>query len=923
MRSPARLLARLRHFWLDVRHRDHVEHALDAELASYVELLADEKRRAGLSAHDALRAARAEAGDVERVKEHVRAARVDRWLYTALPDLRHAGRTLRRAPGFALIAVATLALGVGGTAGIFAVADAALLRPPAGVREPDRLISLLRDERGDTYRNFSHPDFVDLRDAARALEGLTAYRMAMLSVGGERDGGERDGAAERVRGAVVSGSYFGVLGARLALGRPLGAGDDRPDAPPAVVLSDAFWRRAFGADPAVLGATLTLNGQTFAVVGVTEPGFVGVAGGEPAHVWVPLSQFRLTMPYLGDAVLADRSAGWLALVGRLRDGASAASAAAELRNAARRLADAYPVTNAGRTVQVLEGAGLYPDDRAEVGDVLGILGGAVALLLAVTCVNVAGLLLVRSAARTREIAARLALGATRTRLARLVLAEGLVIGALAVVPAVVIAWGVARVATALQPASSLLASLQVAPDARVLGAALLLAIATGALVALVPAVRVSRVDPATVLAATSARAGGSQSRAQRTLVALQVALSAVLIVAAGLTVDALRRAFGADPGYEASRVGLASVDLGLRRYDAARGTAFYGALLERLRATPGIESATLAKTMPPRDWSSRVSIFTPGEEPPLADLRAREYDYGVQVRLNHVAPDFFATLGIPLLRGRDFTTRDDARAGAAGGVAIVSARLARQLWGNADPVGRRISWPTVYGPDSTSARPPLTVVGVAADMRYLSLTDEPPLLLYVPVLHEYDARATIAVRVACSRAEPCDPAQGAAAIARAVRAIDPTLPVSDVQTMRRHMENSLWRQRTASAWMLAFGALAVALTSLGAYGVAAQSVAARARELSVRLALGADPSTVARSVVREALTLAAAGLAIGVPAALAATRLVRATIDGATGSSVPHVALAVGAVVVATLAACVAPARRAARANPAAALRSE
>jgi predicted permease len=896
-------LARLKSLWHDVADRDLVEHELDAELEAYAELLAAEKVRDGLTPDAARRAARAELGSPERVKERVRASRVDRALYTALPDVRWALRALRRAPLFAAVAVATLALGIGGTAGVFAVADAALLRPLAGVREPERLVTLQRVQRARVL-SLGYPDFADVRDMARALDGAAAHVAAGLAFRGA-------GAAERVVGDVVTGDYFRVLGARAALGRTLGPADTLPDAPPATVLAHAFWRRAFGGDARVVGTTVTLNGRPFTVVGVAAPGFVGVMPDEPVDLWLPMSARAVAVPNLSADVTRDRSAGWLGAFARLRPGTSAAQADAEVRAIGARLAAAHPLTNASRALGVLPGVGLSPDDRAEVARVLGLLGGAVTLLLVATCVTVAGLVLARSAGRRREVAMRLALGATRARLFRQLVTEGVVLSLIAAGPAVLVAWGVARVATALQPETSTLRALDVAPDWRMLAFALGTAAVSGVLLALAPALRVSRAAPAGVIADTSPRAGARRSALQRALVAAQVAVSLVLLVATGVTVGALRRALLVRPGFDPQGVAVASVDLGMRGYDRARGERFYRALLDRLHALPGARAVSLAKTMPPRDWSDGVSVFLPGTEPPREVQRANEYEHGLKVRMNRVGPRFFATLGIPLRRGRDFTERDDST-GAL--VAVVSERLARALWPGADPLGRRLSWPDPWG---AAPRPPMTVVGVAADIRYLSLTDEPPLLLYVPTLQAYDGRATVAVRT--------DGDAGAAvrAVAAAVRALDPDVPVLGARTLRAQMTNSLWRQRTAAVWVGAFGTLAVLLAALGLYGVTAQAVEQRRQEHGVRLALGAPPRRVARGVVGEALALAAAGLAVGLPAALGGASLVRAAVEGAapSGPALPTAAalLLLGV----TLAACAAPARRAARANPVDALRAD
>lgn len=894
--------SRMHSLWRNLVRRKAVEHDLDDELRDYLDRLTEEKMHAGLSPAAARRAALLEIGGVERVKEDVRDSRLGAAVDTLARDVRQSVRSLRRAPLFTAVAVLTLALGLGANTAIFSVIDAMLLRPLPGVREPDRLVAFERVQPTDVFDNFGYPDYLDYRDRARTLSGVAAYTGSILNFG--------TGTAERIRGNLVTGNYFTTLGVHAAAGRLIQPADDGAlGATPVAVLNYDFWQDAFGGDSRVIGSAVTLDGYPYTVIGIAPRGFRGATTGLATQIWIPMSMQPLAMPTMSTGALQERAWGFLVIFGRLKPGVSMAQAEADLRGIARQLELAYPQTNSGRTVSLVRGLGMFPDDRAEIHGMLMLLLGAVSLLLLIACTNVAGLLLVRASVRQREMAARLALGAGRARLVRQLLTEGVLLASTAGALGLAMAYTIAHLATAVLPVSPGLRQVDVTLDGRVLAFTLAATVVTGVVLSAIPALRVSRVDPMTVLKEGTPGSGRRRSLAQRLLVVTQVATAVVLLTSASAVLSTLHRLLTLDPGFATRDVAMASVDLVSQGYTEARGQVFIRELLQRLAATPGIRSVALARRVPPDDGGSRVSIFHPGEEPPQAELRGHEFELGLRVDLNQVSPGYFRTVGIPLARGRDFTPRDDANAPR---VVIINEQLAQRFWPGEDPIGKMLSQPSLVGPPNA----PLEVIGVAANHRAGSLAVEPSLLMYLPVMQRYDGRATI---VAASS----DPTSAIDIIRRTVASLDRTLPVFSAQTMRQHLAQELWEQRAAASWIGAFGVLAVILSGLGLYGVVAQSVTQRTRELSIRVALGAEPSRLAHFVVSEGMRLAVAGAVVGVPGAVLAMRVVRGSITGASGASPPWIIAVISLLGAVMWIACYLPARRAARANPVDALRCE
>ncbi len=808
-------------------------------------------------------------------------------------DLQLAIRLLRKNPGFTFVAVLTIALGIAANTTVFSVVNAILLRPLPGIADPGRLVSVSRIQDGNVFDNLGYPDYEDYRDRARSFAGLAAYSTVPLSL-------TTDG-SNRVPGNLVTGNYFVVLGVKPAVGRLLVSGDGN-----VAVVSDGMWRQRFGGNPDIVGLRVVLNGAPFTIVGVAEAGFRGTAVNESIDVWVPMSTQPVTLSRLSEGILKNRAAGWIEIFGRLKPAVTLRQANAELKTIAAQLAAAYPETNRNRTVSAASGVGMYPDDRAEVTGLLELLAGSVALLLLIACANVAGLFMVRASRRSREMAVRLAVGAGRWRLIRQLLAEGMVLAFAAGAVAILIStWAAVQIA-AFSGSTSLLRRADINVDGRVLAFTAGASILTGLLFAIVPAIQASQVDVSGTLKNGTAGAGVRRSRFRAALVVSQVVLSFILITASGTIVRDLYHIINGNPGFETRNVAMASVDMSTLPHFEDRGRAFYRQILERLPGVPGVVSASLAGTVPPQDLSGRVSIFYPGQEPTPEILLGREFELGLRVDIDRIAPRYFETLGIPLLRGRDFTGPDQ-------GVVIVSKKLAERLWPGEDAVGKRIAWPVPGG----IVRPPFEVIGVAADAKYRSLITDAPLLMYAPALTDYDSRSHIVVRTAS------DPANVIAEIERVARSIDKDVPIYRPETMAAHTADSLWQQRTAASWIGAFSVMALLLAAVGLYGVIAQSVAQRTRELGIRMALGAAPASVSRLVLREGMTLALLGTAVGVPSAVASERIMRRMLEGIGGADLVTL-LSVGFLLaLVTLAACWIPARRAGRVDPLVALRYE
>ena len=804
-------------------------------------------------------------------------------------DSRYAARALFRSPLFTLTAVLSVAIGVGATTAIVTLANTLLLRPPPGVGAPERLVNVGRTQNGQGFDNFSYPNFVDYRDGAKTLSGLAAMRMEpqSMSLAGP-DGGEA------IEGSTVSGTFFDVLQARPAIGRFFLPEEDRtPGTHPVAVLSHKFWRERFGGDTSIVGGRIVLNGSPFTVVGVAREGFQGPFVISP-DLWLPI----MASPLVGTpaSVLTSRPSVWLIAIGRLAPDVSLNAAQSELSAIAHALEQAYPDVNKGKGVRVTPASVLPGELRSIVGGFMALLFAVAGLVLLIASTNVAGMLLARATSRRREIAVRLALGATRGRLVAQLVTESLMLFVVAGILGVVVAYWLVAGLMALIPRLPVQLAVDPGIDGRVLLFALAISIVSGVVAGLVPALQATR--PMLVPALKADGAGsGSRLRLRSALLVAQIAFSMLLLIVAGLFARALVHARSIDPGFDARGVHLASLDLRLANYDSARGLPFMATLRERAALIPGVQTAAFTAALPLDGGGLGLGpIEVPGATPPDPE-RGWNADWSV------ITPGYFETLRLPIVRGRDFTDAD--RAGAID-VAIVNESFARRLWPDGDAIGK-----TFRNEHRT-----LTVVGIARNAKYRTLGEEPRNFVYVPLAQRYFTRMTLIVR-------SLPDAPVAAPVRRLVADLDPALPILNERSLEEQAALALFPQRIALWTAGSLGTVALLLALLGIYGVTAYGVTQRTREIGVRMALGAPRGNVLGLILRQGLQLAGIGVAVGALVAFGVTRLLGALLYGVPSTDVVAFLGAAMLLVVAAIAASWIPARRAAAVDPVIALRAE
>ncbi len=813
--------------------------------------------------------------------------------------LRHTFRLLARAPLFAATAMLSLAIGIGANSAIFATADALLLAPTTGVRDMDRLVDIGRTTDGRGFDTVSFGTYADLRARDSVFDGVYALRTEpqAISLGGA------DG-AERIYGEQVSASYFDVLGLQSSAGTFFRTAEEQLGVPlRKVVLSHAFWQSRFAGRPDVIGQDLVLNGDSFTVLGVGPRGFHGTTV-LAADVWVPITLYAKGMP--GDETLRGRENVWLVMAGRLKPGVSVGQAQLYLDGFAANLNRQYPAVYR-RIGFVAAPASRVPGfGREFVAPFLSILMGVAGLVLLVTCTNLAGLLLARSAARSREVAVRFALGASRRSLIGMLMTETALLFALGGLAALAVAsWMTSLLQSAI---GALPVPVQVvfALDWRVvaftLGLALVASLATG----LAPALQSSRADLVTDLK-TDASAP-RRRRLRHVFITAQLAFCLVLIVMAGLFLRALGSAANVQPGFDVDRVDVASIDLALGGYSTDQSPATAEAIRERLAAVPGAAAVGLARMVALDGGGLGLGgLRKPGTSGPDANI---DTDWNV------ISPEYLAAMGIPVLRGRTFTPAD--RQGAPA-VAIVNERLAAMTWPGEDPIGRRLENGD-FRPGRASSVSTLTVVGVARDAKYRWLGEAPAPFIYVPYAQQPMREVNYFVR----RADGLPAAASLMPdVRRALKAFDPNLPLVRMQSLRSYADLGLLPQKLAASLAGSLGALALLLAGIGLYGVTALAVASRTREIGVRIALGADRARVMRLVLWQGARLAAIGGAIGTALSLATTRLLTSLLFGVSPLDPIAYVTTAGILALVTLAATFVPARRAAAVDPLRALRSE
>ena len=866
--------------------RRRAEQELEEEVRTHLELETQENVESGMSPEEARSAALRAFGNVALAKEDSRAMWGFRSLETLWQDVRFGLRMLVKSPGFTIVAVLALALGIGANSAIFSVVNAVLLRP-LPYEDPDRLVMVWEDNTKLGFpRDTPAPaNFIDWRDQNQVFEGMAAFADESFNLTGVSE-------PERINGQRVSANLFQLLGVAPRLGREFLFEEDQPRRERVVIISDRLWHRRFGADKNIIGKTLTLNGESFTVVGVM-----------PANFQFPSREDELWVPIAFDSTEASRRGShYLQVIARTKPGITLEQAQAEMSTIAARLQKQYPETN--KSV----GAAVTPLHEQLVGDIrpaLLILLGAVGFVLLIACANVANLLLARAAVRQKEITIRAALGARRLRLMRQFLTESGLLAALGGLVGLLLAvWGVNLLTVFIPDDISQAKGITI--DVKVLVFTLIVSLLTGLIFGLAPALQASKLNLNETLkeGGRSSAVGARGNRIRSLLVISEVALALVLLIGAGLLINSFLRLRTIDPGFQSDKLLTMRINLPELKYpDRTRRAAFYTELLHRVEALPGVRSAAVTTALPLTFKGNSNGITIEGRPEPAPDERPI-------VITRVISPDYFHAMSIPLLQGRSLGEQD--KEDSAGAV-IISETMARRFWPGEDPIGKRIKmgW-------SDSSNPWLSVVGVVKDVRQFELNADPKPQIYLP----YTQAGLFAPRDLVIRTTT-EPLSLTAAVRNTVWEIDKDQPVSDIRTMEQILSESVSRDRFSMLLLGIFAIVALVLASVGIYGVMSYAITQRTHEIGIRMALGAQTGDVLKLAVGQGLKLVLTGVAIGLVAALLLTRVMSSLLFGVSATDpTTFVIISLVLISVAVLA-CYIPARRATKVNPMIALRYE
>jgi predicted permease len=905
--------------------KEQVSQELDEELNGFLEMAAEEKMKQGMSRKDALRAVRLERGNLEVAKEVIRTAGWESFVETCWQDLRFGWRLLRKSPGFTTVAVLSLALGIGANTAIFTLIDAILFRM-LPVKNPQELALLQWSvplERGlhniwydgnswpenskEVGFSFSYPAFQQLRARNQVLSGLFAFAdLGDVNV-------VLDGKPGLARAQMASGSIFSTLGVRPVVGRLFSGRDDSPAAQPVCVISAGYWKSRFGARTDIADKTVVVAGVPFSIVGVTEADFFGLTPGSSVDVWLPLSTQPLVEPNLDPKVSMFSAADhwWVQIMGRLKPAVSRTQAAAALdvifKSAAMEAIPSQlgqptvvPSLELGRAGQ---GFGWL---RNQFSRPLFILMGLVSLVLLIACANVANLLLARATSRAKEVGLRLSLGASRSRLIRQLLTESIVLALLGGAVGCLFAyWGTSLLISLISSSGSTI-SLSVSPDLRVIGFTTGACLFTAILFGLTPAWRTARTDlvPSLKQAPRNVSTGSPRLGLGKALVVSQVALSLVLLFGAGLFVRTLVKLKNVDMGFDTRNLLLFGLNPTMSGYKEATLNDFFFRVCERLTALPAVESATASFHGLINNGRRGRTLRIPGRTLPSDQM-------GVAVM--PAGPRFFATMKIPLLRGRDFNEHDTERAPK---VAVVNQAFVKRYFSDRDPMGQHIGF------ESDPANQDMEIVGIVRDAKYGSLRDEAPATVYRPFAQESEIPYLFFELRSAG-----DPLSLVPAVRAAVASVDRNVPLFGVETETQQIDDALLQERLFAKLAGFFGLTALLLASAGLYGILSYAVARRTSEIGIRMALGAQRANVLRMILRETLLLVLAGVVIGIPASFAATQFASSVISnllfGIKATDISTIVLATMLLIVVAVFAGVLPARRAMRVDPMVALRYE
>jgi putative ABC transport system permease protein len=822
-----------------------------------------------------------------------------------IADIRYAFRWLRRSPAFTLVAVGSLAIGIGFNTSLFTIVDALLFRP-LPVERPDRLADVFTTGGdGDQYATSSYPDFLDFKARNAVFNDMLAYTPAIAAVN----------LTDRPRlamGETVTGNYFQMLGVPARIGRTLTADDDKPGAARVAMISYSLWNRDFGASTGVVGQSIRIHGQPYTIVGVAPAEFTGMVPLLSPEIWTPMQYVDdvepggiiSTVPSpTGNTRLERRGQRWMFVKGRLKPGVTTDEAAANLRLIGKQLQTEYLQTNRNLDVSVLptNQVHIHPTaDKALLPVAAGLMV-MVGLVLLIACANVASMLLARASGRQKEIGIRLAIGASRRRLVQQLLVESAVMASLGAIAAVALAWTLMRVVMSTPLPIPIPLSFALRLDARALLFTVVATMIAVLVAGLAPALKSTRPNLVAELKGDVAvtRAGGRRWTLRDALVAGQIAVTLVLLVSAGLLTRSLLSAQRIGVGFETRSVAVLSTEMGMIGYDTARATEYYDRALERIRALPQVESAALAERLPFSINYNRNSVF-------FAD-RHGPNDKGIVIDVTRVTPEYFATLGVPILQGRNFTSSDTPTSPR---VAIVNETMARKYWPNQPAIGKRFRLRTFDGPE-------VEVVGISADHKVNSVGEAPTPYAHYAVSQSRAAGETLVVR---GRGD-------AAALLNSMRkelaALEPNVVFLENQTMETQVAATLLPARIGALTVSAVGVVAMALAAIGLYGVIAYAVARRTREIGIRMALGARPGAVVALVLRQGLSIAAVGVAIGAVLAIGAAKAIGGVLYGVSVVDPIAWSGAVGTLFGVAVLANLLPARRASVVDPSIALRGE
>ncbi|HKW31448.1 MAG TPA: ABC transporter permease [Candidatus Acidoferrum sp.] len=874
---------RLRSFF----RRSQLDRDLDAEISSHLQLAIEENLQRGLSPAEARRQAFLCFGGPQQSKEQHREARGLPFLDTLFQDLRFGLRMLRKSPGFTSVAVLTLALGIGANASIFSVVYAALLKA-LPYPQPDRLVMVYENVNLPTYQNSRNEvtpgNLSDWTNQNNVFENMAAYRNRSFNLTGA-------GEPLRVEGELVSADFFTTLKVVPALGRSFSAEEDSPGASHVVVMSEGLWKSQFGSNPQILGQKLLLDGEGYAVIGVAPPGFHFPDPDD--QLWVPLA--------LSPAERGNRGSHYLDVFARLKPAVTLQQAQAEMAVIAKHLAELYPQSNTGQTANLVP---LQEDFVGAVRSTLLVLWGAVGLVLLIVCANVANLLLARASARHREIAVRLALGASRVRLFRQLLTESTLLALCGCAFGLLLArWGVS--ALRLVAASRLPRAAEFSLDAPVLVFSAGIAILAGLMAGLAPALQTDRGNVHdTLKAGARESSAGSRLRIRNLLVVLETAVGVVVVIGAGLLLRSFLRIEQTPLGFQPQGIlTFRAIPRGQKYSSLPQRAAFYRQAIERMDTLPGVHSAA-AVTFIPLTFVRASKGFTIEGRPPVAPGQIPMGGYDV------VTPGYFATMAIPLRKGRDFSWSDTP---ATQLVILINEAMGKAYWPNEDPLGKRIRQGSLDDPW-------LTIAGVVGDIREFDPLTPPRPTMYFPITQFPNAEGILrdwVVRAAS------DPLTVASSVRSAIWDVDKDLAVTRVRTMEEVRSLSIASQRLNLLLFALFALFAVILATVGIYGVTAYSVTQRTREIGIRIALGARSNDVLRLVLAQGFRLAAVGLLAGVIAAFALTHLMTSMIYGVSSTDAATFIVVAALFAFVALAACYIPARRAMHLDPMIALRYE